>query len=147
MSHGLIWIGMSLICIAAARARIIPYWLAVTVAVLGGLGPFAGTIGFLVEERRRRQKAVSGLPFKVLDGALASRSHLLGEDFTVADLNVAAVISRAIDMDLSATPRLAQWLSRCLERPAARTALALRAQADAATPVEVVQAIARYNRL
>jgi len=86
-------------------------------------------------------------PFKVLDGALASRSHLLGEDFTVADLNVAAVISRAIDMDLSATTRLAQWLRRCLERPAARTALALRAQADAATPVEVVQAIARYNRL
>jgi glutathione S-transferase len=36
-------------------------------------------------------------PFKVLDGALASRAHLLGEDFTVADLNVAAVISRAID--------------------------------------------------
>ena len=86
-------------------------------------------------------------PFKVLDGALAGRSHLLGEDFTVADLNVAAVISRAIDMDLSATPRLAQWLSRCLERPAARTALALRAQADAATPVDVVQAIARHNRL
>jgi len=86
-------------------------------------------------------------PFKVLDGTLASRSHLLGEDFTVADLNVAAVISRAIDMDLSATPHLAQWLSRCLERPAARTARALRAKADATTPVEVVQAIARHNRL
>ncbi len=28
MAHGLIWIGMSLVCIAAARARIIPYWLA-----------------------------------------------------------------------------------------------------------------------
>ena len=86
-------------------------------------------------------------PFKVLDGALASHSHLLGEDFTVADLNVAAVISRAIDMDLSATPHLARWLSRCLERPAARTARALRAKADAASPVEVVQAIARHNRL
>jgi hypothetical protein len=53
MSHGLIWIGMSLLCIAAARARIIPFWLAVTVVVLGGLGPFAGSIGFLVAERRR----------------------------------------------------------------------------------------------
>jgi hypothetical protein len=62
MSHGLIWIGMSLVCIAAARARVIPYWLAITVAVLGGLGPFAGTIGFVVEQRRRRQKALSGLP-------------------------------------------------------------------------------------
>jgi hypothetical protein len=69
MSHGVLWIAMSLICIAAARARVIPYWLAVTVAVLGGLGPFAGSIGFVVEERRRRQKAVSGLPLKALDGS------------------------------------------------------------------------------
>jgi len=53
-AHGLLWIGMSLVCIAAARARIIPFWLAVTVAVLGGLGPFAGTVGFVVESRRRR---------------------------------------------------------------------------------------------
>lgn len=57
MSHGILWIAMSLICIAAARARIIPYWLAVTVAVLGGLGPFLGSIGFLVETRRRRRDA------------------------------------------------------------------------------------------
>jgi hypothetical protein len=53
MAHGLIWIAMSLVCIAAARARIIPYWLAVTVVVLGGLGPFAGSIGFVVADRRR----------------------------------------------------------------------------------------------
>ena len=37
LSHGLLWIGMSLVCIAAARARIIPFWLAVTVAVIGGV--------------------------------------------------------------------------------------------------------------
>jgi hypothetical protein len=53
LAHGLMWIAMSLICIAAARARIIPFWLAVTVAVLGGLGPFAGTIGFVLADRRR----------------------------------------------------------------------------------------------
>jgi hypothetical protein len=53
LSHGCIWIAMSLVCIAAARARIIPFWLAVTVAVLGGLGPFAGSIGFVVHERRK----------------------------------------------------------------------------------------------
>ncbi len=68
LAHGVIWIGMSLVCIAAARAHVIPFWLAVTVAVLGGLGPFAGTIGFLVEERRRRQRAVSRLPLTV-DGS------------------------------------------------------------------------------
>jgi hypothetical protein len=53
LSHGCLWIGMSLVCIAAARARIIPFWLAVTIAVLGGLGPFAGSIGFVLAERRR----------------------------------------------------------------------------------------------
>jgi hypothetical protein len=56
LTHGLMWIGMSLVCIAAARARIIPFWLAVTVAVLGGLGPFAGSIGFVIESRRRDRK-------------------------------------------------------------------------------------------
>jgi hypothetical protein len=54
LAHGVLWIVMSLVCIAAARARIIPFWLAVTVAVLGGLGPFFGTIGFVVQERRDR---------------------------------------------------------------------------------------------
>jgi hypothetical protein len=53
LAHGLLWIAMSLVCIVAARARIIPFWLALVVAVLGGLGPFAGTVGFVVESRRR----------------------------------------------------------------------------------------------
>lgn len=55
LAHGTIWIAMSLVCIAAARYRIIPFWLAVTVAVIGGLGPFAGSIGFVVAARRQRQ--------------------------------------------------------------------------------------------
>jgi hypothetical protein len=69
MAHGLIWIGMSLVCIAAARVRIIPFWLALTVAVLGGLGPFAGTIGFVIEGRRRRQSRLSRLPLNAVDGS------------------------------------------------------------------------------
>jgi hypothetical protein len=56
LSHGLLWIGMSLVCIAAARAGVVPYWLAVTIAVLGGLGPFAGSAGFVIETRRRRRR-------------------------------------------------------------------------------------------
>jgi hypothetical protein len=60
LTHGLLWIVMSLVCIAATRWRVIPFWLAVTVAVLGGLGPFMGTIGFVYETRRRaRMAAVS----------------------------------------------------------------------------------------
>jgi glutathione S-transferase len=86
-------------------------------------------------------------PFGVLDAAIAKQPFLLGRDFTVADLNVAAVISRAVDMDLSAWPHLAAWLKRCLERPAARAALALKNKADAETPAEVTRRIARINRL
>lgn len=60
LSHGLLWIVMSLICIAAVRWRVIPFWLAVTVAVLGGLGPFMGTVGFIYETRRRAQGSPTG---------------------------------------------------------------------------------------
>jgi len=34
------------------RRSVIPLWLGVTVAVIGGVGPFAGSAGFVVEERR-----------------------------------------------------------------------------------------------
>jgi hypothetical protein len=53
LAHGVLWIGMSLLCIDAARRRVIPFWLAVTVAVIGGLGPFAGSAGFVLADRRR----------------------------------------------------------------------------------------------
>ncbi len=62
LAHGLIWIGMSLISIYAAKKRIIPFWLAVDVAVLGGLGPFCGSLGFVIEERRRAQRARASVP-------------------------------------------------------------------------------------
>jgi glutathione S-transferase len=90
---------------------------------------------------------ILGPPFRVLDAALRDHAYLLGDAFTVADLNVAAVISRAIEMDLSTTPHLAQWLARCLDRPAARAAQRLRAEADAQVPVEITREIARRNRL
>ena len=96
--------------------------------------------------REEALKVLTG-PFKVLDAAVSKQAYLLGDDFTVADLNVAAVISRAIDMELDAVPHLKSWLVRCLDRPAARAALALKAKSDNATPVEVTRRIARINRL
>jgi hypothetical protein len=51
-THGIGWIVMSALCIAAVHKRVIPMWLAVMVAVVGGVGPFAGSIGFVVCERR-----------------------------------------------------------------------------------------------
>ena len=55
--HGVGWIVISLLVIAAVRWRTLPLWLAVMVAVIGGIGPFAGSIGFVVEQRRRNRSA------------------------------------------------------------------------------------------
>jgi glutathione S-transferase len=51
---------------------------------------------------------------------LAGRDYLLGTACTVADLNVASVISWApmAQLDLSAAPNVAAWLGRCTGRPA-----------------------------
>jgi glutathione S-transferase len=59
-------------------------------------------------------------PLGVLDGVLAERDYLLGPAFTVADLNVASVLTWApmAQIDLSAAPRAAAWLGRCMARPA-----------------------------
>ncbi len=50
-THGLLWIGMSLACVTAARMRIVPLRLAVAVAVLGGIGPFFGSFEFVRTQR------------------------------------------------------------------------------------------------
>ena len=53
-AHGIGWIVLSLLCLAAVRRRVIPLWLAVLVVIVGGLGPVAGSAGFVLHERRRR---------------------------------------------------------------------------------------------
>ncbi len=60
-------------------------------------------------------------PFNVLNDALADRDYLLGDAFTVADLNVASVFAwaRAAGIDFAAQPQLDRWLGRCLGREAA----------------------------
>jgi hypothetical protein len=59
-THGILWIAMSLTCIACARLRIVPLRLAVAVAVLGGIGPFFGSAEFVREQRRRRASSAPG---------------------------------------------------------------------------------------
>ena len=54
LAHGLGWIAMCLLCLWAARARVIPLRLAVAVAVIGAVGPFVGSYEFLREQKRRR---------------------------------------------------------------------------------------------
>ena len=57
LAHGLGWIGMSIACMYAVRARIIPLRLAVAVVVIGGVGPFVGSYEFVQEQRRRLHSA------------------------------------------------------------------------------------------
>lgn len=57
LTHGLLWIGMSLACLVAVRRRVVPLRVAVAVAVLGGIGPFFGSAEFVREARRRARTA------------------------------------------------------------------------------------------
>ena len=56
-AHGLGWIVMSIACLAAVARRVLPLKIAVAVVVLGGVGPFFGSIAFVLEERRREPVA------------------------------------------------------------------------------------------
>ncbi len=59
-------------------------------------------------------------PFSVLNTQLAGREFLLGGRFTVADLNVASVLTwaRPAGVALASYPNMEAWLGRCLGRPA-----------------------------
>ena len=79
----------------------------------------------LPEEQRDAQKADDAAqrfvaPLKVLDGALAHKTYLVGDTFTVADLNVASVLMLAplAKFDLSGAANAQAWLGRCTSRPA-----------------------------
>ena len=59
-------------------------------------------------------------PLGILEGALASSPYLLGERFTVADLNAAGVFAALpmVKFDLGGYPKVASWLQRCTSRAA-----------------------------
>lgn len=62
-----------------------------------------------------------GQSLSLLEATLSRRRWLSAEYFTVADLNVAAVLSpsRAAHIDFAQRPHAGDWLSRCYARPAA----------------------------
>ena len=66
--------------------------------------------------------------FDVLETALAKSQWLAGPAFSVADLNVAGALYRALSIDVSKWRNLDGWLHRCWDRPAAKHARALREQ-------------------
>jgi glutathione S-transferase len=87
----------------------------------------------LPADQRDEKVALAGIeklkaPLKVLDDHLQKSDYLLGKEFTIADLNVASVLSIAqyIQMDLSPTSNAQKWLQKCLGRPANQKAVAMK---------------------
>ena len=66
-------------------------------------------------------------PLAVLDSELATRPYLLGDQFTVADLNVAAVMMLLdmVQQDYSHHANVKRWATACQARPALARARAL----------------------
>ena len=66
---------------------------------------------------RRLQK-----PLAVLEAALTGRDYLVGNRFTVADLNVSIVLSvvNRLKLDIGRFSKVRAWLDTCLGRPAAK---------------------------
>jgi len=70
------------------------------------------------------EKAEKGLqaPLAVLDAHLEGRDWMVGDAFTVADLNVASIMlwAKFGKLDLSKFENVVRWLGACLSRPAAK---------------------------
>jgi glutathione S-transferase len=77
----------------------------------------------IAEKAAQRLRA----PFAVLEGHLLQREYLLGERFTVADINVVSVLNWARpDTELMAEHTMvAAWIKRCISRDAFQIVKAL----------------------
>ena len=81
---------------------------------------------FFPEADRRPAEAKLALdklarPLRVLNDHLASHDYLLGARFTVADINLASIMTLVpiANVDITAFQHVARWLAHCLDRPAA----------------------------
>jgi glutathione S-transferase len=74
------------------------------------------------EQTSLADAAVAGLarPLSVLEAHLAERSYIVGDRFTVADINVAEVLryAQTDPATFAHTPRVRAWLAACQARPA-----------------------------
>jgi len=89
-------------------------------ALLNRIGP---------EDKRDAAAADAGeralaAPLKLLDGIVGAGRYLIGNQFTVADLNVASILAwaRQARVDMAAFPNMQAWLRACHDRPAAKAA-------------------------
>ncbi len=87
---------------------------------------------FFTPEEKKNPKviesAAKGLerPFAVLDAELAQREFLLGDSFSIADLNVAGVmlLLQMVEHDYSSHHNVKRWADACYARPSLAAARA-----------------------
>lgn len=80
---------------------------------------------FVPEDKRNHaiiEESKKALPrlLAVLENGLEGKKYLVGDRFTVADINVGSVVNILIGLqyDLSAYPNIMQWMQSYAERPA-----------------------------
>ena len=87
---------------------------------------------FVPEEKKdpavvaRAEKALQR-PLAVLDAQLKDQAYLLGDEFTLADLNLAGVMDllNMVQLDVSAFGNVRRWLDACYSRPSYAAAKAV----------------------
>lgn len=118
----------------ADEARILQWTCWAMTDLEGPMGTVYMHRGFLPEDKRDPKAAEAAetqaqRPLAMLDGVLARSAYLLGDKFSVADLNLAGVLSltRIGAIDMSKFPHIAAWAKRCHDRPAAQDVRAMAA--------------------
>jgi len=88
--------------------------------LLNRIGPEDGRNAAAADEAERALAA----PLEVLDAAVTAMPYLLGDRFTVADLNVASILAwaRQARVNLAVFSKAEAWLKACHDRPAAQAA-------------------------
>ena len=88
---------------------------ALTIMMLQRAGADEGDAALVDDAARRLAR-----PLGVIEAHLARRGHLVGDRFTVADLNMAEMLRYAAGYTalMRDHPRIAEWLAACQARPA-----------------------------
>lgn len=110
---------------------------------MGGIGPMFGQVGWFnkfggrdIADKRPldRYVAESRRLLDVLEGRLADRPWIVGEDYTIADIatlgwvrNLVGFYEAAELVDYASLRHVPAWLERCLARPAVQCGLTVAA--------------------
>ncbi len=109
------------------EARVLQWTLwAATEVEPAALAAFLVVLGYSKNEAAAKSAPEQIKPaIKVLDAHLKGREWVVGNHFSVADINVATVVNtaKAAKIDLSYAPNVEAWLARCLARPARNASL------------------------